>query len=41
MDGMKIEMGENHAKVILWLWDKKRQSAWVHKSELTAALLKR
>ena len=38
MDGMKIELGENHAKVILWLWDKKRQSAWVHKSELTAAL---
>ena len=38
MDSMKIELGDNHAKVILWLWDKKRQSAWVHKSELTAAL---
>ncbi len=38
MDNMSIELGQDHAEVVLWLWDKKHQASWVFKTDLESAV---
>lgn len=38
VDAMSVELSEDHAEVILWLWDEKYVSDWVFMSDLKSAV---